>query len=218
MAITDRPNAPSERCPDEFVAPLLATHTEGEIMNIGKALLISVLLLLGLSAAQAAAAAAGGVPSIDVRVRVLETTVAGQGTAGASLQLQVNAIDDDIASLLSQLATLETTLALRLPMFAVVKRDGTLLASRGVLSAAQSLDSGDPVTGHYDVFFARNDVSLCAVTVTGEPSYSGVITATINGTFRGIPNPNTSPNQFHIVLSDENGDRIDSRFNVIVTC
>ena len=104
--------------------------------------------------------------------------------------------------------------------FAVVDGDGTLRASRGVQSAGHSVDaSGNPLKGSYRVLFNRN-VSLCAVTVTAEPSFSGQITASVNGTFRGIPNPNPNfpPNQFIIVLFDEDHDFVDSRFNIIVTC
>ena len=78
------------------------------------------------------------------------------------LQSQLTALQNDLAALES-----------KLPMFAVVNADGTLRASRDVQSAGQSLDgSGNPLTGHYDVVFQRN-VSLCAVTVTAEPSFSG---------------------------------------------
>ena len=63
--------------------------------------------------------------------------------------------------------------------------------------------------------FTRN-VSTCAVTVTAEPSFSGGIVASINGTFRGSPIHN--PNRFHVVLSDHDNDRVDTRFNIIVMC
>jgi len=51
-----------------------------------------------------------------------------------------------------------------------------------------------------------------------EPSFSGALTASINGTFRGIPNPNRSENTFLVVLSDEDQHRTNSRFNIIVVC
>ena len=108
----------------------------------------------------------------------------------------------------------------RIDDFAVVDGNGSLRASRGVQSAGHSIDgSGNPQKGTYRVAFDR-DVSRCAATVTAEPSYSGQITASINGTFRGIPNPNPDfqPNVFLIVLFDEDHNLVDSRFNVVVTC
>ncbi len=185
-------------------------------MKNGKALLISAFLSLTLFTSQAAEPGdqAGGVPHLDARVSTLEVTVEDQGTAGAELQTQVDDLQSQLSAVQNDLLTLES----ELPMFAVVNADGTLRASRGVQSASQSLDgSGNPLTGHYDVFFHRN-VSLCAVTVTAEPSFAGQITASINGTFRGIPNPNFPPNMFIIVVSDEDNNRINSRFNVIVVC
>jgi hypothetical protein len=183
-------------------------------MKSDKALLISALLLLSLFRSQAAepAGEAGGLPTLGARVGALEITVEDQGTAGAELGIQVEDLQSQLSAMQNDLLTLES----KLPMFAVVNADGTLRASRGVQSAGQSLDgSGNPLTGHYDVIFHRN-VSLCAVTVTAEPSFSGQITASVNGTFRG--SPIHDPNRFIIVLSDEDGHRINSRFNVIVTC
>lgn len=187
-------------------------------MTNGKALLISALVLLGPSTAQAAepAGQAGGLPTLDYRLGALESTVADQETAGAALQVTVDDLQIQLNGVQNDLATLEG----RLPMFAVVDGDGTLRASRGVQSAGHSVDaSGNPLKGSYRVLFNRN-VSLCAVTVTAEPSFSGQITASVNGTFRGIPNPNPNfpPNQFIIVLFDEDHDFVDSRFNIIVTC
>jgi len=78
--------------------------------------------------------------------------------------------------------------------------------------------SNQPSTGHYAVVVSRNDVSLCAITVTAEPLSSSAVTASINGTFRGIINPLFPANTFIIVLSDEEGNRVSSRFNVMVTC
>jgi hypothetical protein len=86
------------------------------------------------------------------------------------------------------------------------------------VSAQPSRDgSGNLLTGHYDVVFPRN-VSLCAVTVTAEPSFSSGIVASLNGTFRGIPNPSFPANTFIVVLSDEDNNRINTRFNIIVMC
>lgn len=53
-------------------------------MKIGKALLIGVFPWLGLSSSHVAEAGsqAGGVPTLDARVRALETTVADQGLPG----------------------------------------------------------------------------------------------------------------------------------------
>ena len=188
-------------------------------MKIGKALLIGVLPLLGPFASHVAEAGgqAGGVPTLDTRVRVLETTVADQGATGAALQVTVDDLQTQLNSVQNDLARLEGLL----PLFAVVDQNGTLRpsSSRGVLSAGHFLDDhGNPETGFYRVVFTR-DVSRCAATVTAEPSYSGQITASINGTFRGVSNNlEFPPTNLTIVLFDEDHNLIDARFNVIVTC
>jgi len=115
-------------------------------MTNGKALLISALVLLGLSTAQAAepAGQAGGLPTLDYRLGALESTVADQETAGAALQVTVDDLQIQLNGVQNDLATLEG----RLPMFAVVDGDGTLRASRGVQSAGHSVDaSGNPLRG-----------------------------------------------------------------------
>jgi len=185
-------------------------------MKSDKALLMGALLLLGMSTSQVAEPAdqAGGVPTLGNRLGAVETAVADQGTAGAALQVTVDDLQIQLIGVQNDLATLER----RLPLFAVVDGNGTLRASRGVQSAGHFLDaSGNPLKGGYRVLFDRN-VWLCAVTVSAEPLFSGQITASINGTFRGIPNPNFSPNEFIIDLFDEDHNFVDSRFNVIVTC
>jgi len=187
-------------------------------MKSGKTLLISALVLLGVSTSQLAEPAdqAGGVPTLNNRLGTLESAVADQGTAGAALQLTVDDLQIQLNGVQTDLFTLER----RLSLFAVVDGNGSLRASRGVQSAGHSIDgSGNPQKGTYRVAFDR-DVSRCAATVTAEPSYSGQITASINGTFRGIPNPNPDfqPNVFLIVLFDEDHNLVDSRFNVVVTC
>jgi hypothetical protein len=142
----------------------------------------------------------------------LEVTVEEQGVVSTDLGSQV-------ATLQSQMATVQTELLVLVQnqlLFAVVDADGTILASRGVQSAAQSVDGdGNPMTGHYHVVFTR-DVSECAVTVTAEPSFSRGIIATINGTFRG--SPIHDPKRFNVVLSEHDNDRISTRFNIIVMC
>src|SRR5262245_3157477 len=179
-----------------------------------KALMITAVLSLSVCTSQVAEPAAGGLPGLDARVGTLEDTVAEQGTAGVDLQSQVDGLEAQLSAVQNELSTLEN----KLPMFAVVDADGTRIASRGVQSARQSVDgSGNPVTGHYDVVFERS-VAKCAATVTVEPSFSGALTASINGTFRGIPNPNRSENTFLVVLSDEDQKRTNSRFNIIVVC
>jgi hypothetical protein len=191
------------------------TGLKGEkIMKNGKALLISALVLLGLSSSQVAepAGQAGGVPALANRLGALETVVANQGEAGTALQLTVDDLQLQLDTVQNDLATLE----LRLPLFAVVDGDGTLRASRGVQSAGHSLDgSGNPLPGHYRVVFTRN-VSLCAATVTAEPLSSSQVTASINGTHRG--SPIHSPDVLIIVLFDKDNDLVDRRFNVIVAC
>jgi len=186
-------------------------------MKNGKALLVSAFLSLTLvftSQAAVPGTQGGGVPSLDARVSTLEVTVADQGTAGADLQTQVNDLQSQLSGVQDELLTLQS----QLPKFAVVEADATLRASRGVQSVRQSRDgSGNLLTGHYEVFFDRN-VSRCAVTVTAEPVFSGGITASVNGTLRGIPNPTLPDNGFIIVLSDDLFHRVNSRFNVIVTC
>ena len=108
-----------------------------------------------------------------------------------------------------------------------VDHDGTLRARSfgpfGRLTIEESRQlvdpqSNQPSTEHYAVVVSRNDVSLCAITVTAEPLSSSAVTASINGTFRGIINPLFPANTFIIVLSDEEGNRVNSRFNVVVTC
>lgn len=188
-------------------------------MKSERALLVGAFLMFGLFTSQVAEPAeAGGLPSLGARVGVLEITVEDQGTAGAELQVtvgdlqaQMDAMQTQLSGALNDLLTLENKL-----LFAVVEADGTLRASRGVQSAGQATDGdGNPLTGVYDVVFARN-VSLCAVTATGEPSSGAQITASVNGTFRGSPIHN--PNRFIIVLSDADGHHINVRFNVIVMC
>src|SRR5262245_45234057 len=152
-----------------------------------KALMINALVLIGLSAAPMAepASQTGGIPSLDGRVGTLETTVAEQGTTGAALQVSVDDLQNQLNTVQNDILAIER----HLPMFAVVNADGTLRASRGVISAGHFLDSsGNPLKGAYKVRFER-EVSLCAVTVTAEPSGSAAFTASVNGTFRGIPNP-----------------------------
>lgn len=185
-------------------------------MKSTKVLLIGALLLLGLFRSQAAepAAQTGGLPSLGARVDVLEVTVEDQGLVGAELVVEVDDLQSQLTAVQNDLLLLER----KLPMFAVVNADGTRRASRGVLSVTQPVDSsGNPLTGHYHVTFDRN-VSLCAVTATAEPSASKQITASVNGTFRGIINPNVPPEMFIIVLTDEDNNRIDVRFNVMVAC
>jgi hypothetical protein len=187
-------------------------------MKSRRALLISALVSLGLSTSPVSEAAgqAGGVPGLDYRLGTLESTVAQQGTAGEALQVTVDDLQIQLNGVQNDIAMLQA----RVPLFAVVDGDGTLRASRGVQSAGHSLDeSGNPRTGSYRVLFDRN-VWLCAATVTAEPSFNGKITASINGTFRGIPNPNPNfpPNQFIVVLFDEDDNAVDARFNIIVTC
>ena len=151
------------------------------------------------------------VPQLDGRVDDLEVTVSEQGVAGADLGSQVNTLQTTMATVQNELLTLQNKL-----LFAVVDADGTIRASRGVQSAAQSVDgSGNPIPGHYDVIFSRN-VTACAVTVTAEPSASLGIIASVNGTFRGSPIHN--PNRFIVVLSDHDNDRVNWRFNIIVMC
>lgn len=182
-------------------------------MQNGKAPMISAFLSLTLLTSQAAEPAdqGGGVPRLDARVGTLEVTVAEQGTVGAELQVTVDDLQSQLSTVNNDLLTLENKL-----MFAVVEADGTLRASRNVQSAAQSVDgAGNPLTGHYDVVFSRN-VSLCAATVTAEPSSSSGIVASLNGTFRGSPIHN--PNRFIIVLSDTDNNRVNGRFNIIVMC
>jgi uncharacterized coiled-coil protein SlyX len=186
-------------------------------MNTKSALLISALLWLGLSASPTEPASqTGGLPALDFRLGTLESTVAEQGTVGAALQVTVDDLQNQLNGVQNDLATLER----RLPMFAVVDADGTLRASRGVESAGHSLDSSqNPLTGFYRVVFDRN-VWLCAATVTAEPLSSGKVKASINGTFRGVvnPNPEFSPNALHIVVFDEDNNFVDTRFNIIVSC
>jgi hypothetical protein len=187
-------------------------------MKNGKALLIGTLFLLGFSALDVAESAgqAGGVPSLDHRVGDLEATVAEQEEVGEALQVTVEDLQIQLNGVQNDILTIQR----RLPLFAVVNGDGTLRESRGVQSAERSVDgAGNPQTGTYRVIFFQ-DVSRCAATVTAEPSFSGLVTASINGTFRGIPNPNPDfqPNVFLIVLSDEDNNRIDARFNIIVAC
>jgi uncharacterized coiled-coil protein SlyX len=152
------------------------------------------------------------VPRLDERVGSLEVTVEEQGVVGTTL-------GDQVQTLQGQMADVQTELLVLLQnklLFAVVDANGTLRTSRGVLSAAQSVDDdGNPVTGHYDVIFTR-DVSACAVTVTAEPQFSGGIVASINGTFRG--SPIHDQRRFHVVLSDHDNDRVSTRFNIIVMC
>src|SRR5262245_31124532 len=123
------------------------------------------------------------VPQLDERVGTLEVTVEEQSVVGTTL-------GDQVQTLQSQMADVQTELLVLLSnklLFAVVEANGTLRSSRGVLSAAQSVDGdGNPEAGHYDVIFSR-DVSACAVTVTAEPQFSGGVVASINGTFRGSP-------------------------------
>jgi hypothetical protein len=152
------------------------------------------------------------VPELDTRVGDLEDTVEAQGAVSSDLGSQVETLQGQMASVQTELLVLLQNKLL----FAVVDANGTVRASRGVQSAAQSVDDdGNPVTGHYDVIFTRN-VSTCAVTVTAEPSASTGIIASINGTFRGDSIHN--PNRFHVVLSDSGNDRVDGRFNIIVMC
>ncbi len=183
-------------------------------MKSASVLLIGGILAFAVAMSHVAQAGdqAGGVPALDARVSGLETTVAAQGAAGTTVQARWARCK--IAGLQSQINMLQSHLTL----FAVVDRDGTLRASRGVLSAGHTVDqSGNPQTGSYRVFFTR-DLSLCAITVTPERLYSGQITGTINGTWRGFPNPFFSPNEAIISLFDEDGDFIDTRFNVSVGC
>jgi uncharacterized coiled-coil protein SlyX len=199
--------------------PVLATSRGGEIMKIGNALLIGVLVVLGLSASQVAEAGgqAGGIPSLDARVSTLETTVADQGTAGAALQTQVDDLQTQVNGVQNDVATLES----KLPVFAVIERDATLRpnAHRGVQRAEHFLDQdGNPIAGAYKVFFDRPDVSRCAVTVTAEPEFGSPLTAIVNGTFRGFPSPSFPSNMFTIEVFDKDNDRIDARFNIIVMC
>jgi hypothetical protein len=188
-------------------------------------LLIGASLSLMLLTSTSKAAAPAPVPTLDTRVRTLEVvvpqldnrvddlevTVEEQGVAGADLGGQVESLQTTMAAVQTELLTLQNKL-----LFAVVDADGTIRASRGVQSAAQSVDgSGNPIPGHYDVIFARN-VSACAVTVTAEPSASSGIIASVNGTFRGSPIHN--PNRFIVVLSDHDNDRVNWRFNIMVMC
>ena len=188
-------------------------------MTYRNAFLISTVLGLSVCLCQVAEAGQGGLPALDQRVKTLENTVAAQQTTVTTQQAATQALTGRVSTLESQVASLQGQIAAlqnHLPMFAVVNEDGTLRASSGVLSVGLPLDtSGNPITGHYTVFFSR-DVSRCAVTVTAEPWYSGQITASINGTFRGkgIFQPNT----FTVVLSDHDSNRINTRFNIIVTC
>ena len=152
------------------------------------------------------------VPQLDERVGTLEVTVEEQGVIGADLGTQVETLQGQMATVQTELLVLEQNKLL----FAVVDADGTLRASRGVQSAAQSVDDeGKPVTGHYDVIFTRN-VSTCAVTVTAEPQFSSGIIASINGTFRG--SPIHDPNRIHVVVSEHDNDRVNTRFNIMVMC
>src|SRR5262249_44412918 len=152
------------------------------------------------------------VPQLDSRVDDLEVTVEQQGVAGSDLSSQVATLQDQMSSVQTDLLVLEQNKLL----FAVIDADGTIRASRGVQTAAQSVDdSGNPLTGHYDVTFTRN-VSTCAVTVTAEPEFSSGIIASINGTFRGDQVHN--PNRFHVVVSDNDNNRINARFNIMVMC
>jgi len=188
-------------------------------------LLIGASLSLVLLGSTSEAAAPAPVPSLDTRVRTLEVavpqldgrvdslevTVEEQGVAGADLGSQVDSLQTTMASVQNDLLALQNKL-----LFAVVDADGTIRASRGVQSAAQSVDGlGNPIPGHYDVIFSRN-VTACAVTVTAEPSASLGIIASVNGTFRGSPIHN--PNRFIVVLSDHDNDRVNHRFNIIVMC
>ena len=152
------------------------------------------------------------VPQLDARVGTLEVTVEEQGVVGSDLGSQVETLQTQMAAVQTELLTLVQNKLL----FAVIDADGTIRASRGVQSAAQSVDgSGNPIPGHYDVIFTRN-VSACAVTVTAEPSASSGTIASINGTFRGSPIHN--PNRFVVVLSDHDNDRVNGRFNIMVMC
>jgi uncharacterized coiled-coil protein SlyX len=188
-------------------------------------LLIGASLSVMLLTSTSEAAAPAPVPSLDTRVRTLEVavpqldnrvddlevTVEEQGVAGADLSGQVESLQTTMTSVQNELLTLQNKL-----LFAVVDADGTIRASRGVQSAAQSVDgSGNPIPGHYDVIFSRN-VTACAVTVTAEPSSSSGIIASINGTFRGDAIHN--PNRFIVVLSDHDNDRVNWRFNIMVMC
>ena len=133
-----------------------------------------------------------------------------QADAGAALDTQVDTRQNQLGAVQTELFVLVQSKLL----FAVVDAVGTVRASRGVQSVAQSTDgSGNPITGHYDVVFTRN-VTACAVTVTAKPSFSGGIIASVNGTFRG--SPIHDPNRFIVVLSDHDNDRINTRFNIIV--
>lgn len=179
--------------------------------------LLGMILGFGISLCQVAQVSAepGGVPAIATRVTILENTMTTQQTATANL-------DDDVATLKLQVAELQdlvATLRSQRPMFAVVDRDGTLRAqsSFGVQKVERATDDhGNPLTGHFDVFFNR-DVSKCAVTVTAEPGYSAGLIASINGTFRGTTFP-FPLNMVSVVLSEGLNDRIDTRFNIIVVC
>jgi len=198
-------------------------------MKIHTALLISALAWFGLSTPQSAESAsqAGGLPGITdrldtlesgvtSRLDTLETAVAEQGTTGAALQVTVDDLQNQLVSVQNDIQAIER----HLPLFAVVDSDGTLRASRSVVSAGHSLDSSNhPITGLYRVVFDR-DVWLCAATVTAEPLFSGTIAASINGTFRGVFNPNQefSPNVLHITVFDNDGNFVNARFNIIVTC
>jgi len=194
-------------------------------MKSGLALLIGASLSLVLFTSRAAHSAGGvpnlntrvtnleaEVPQLDERVGTLEVTVEEQGVVGSTLGEQVGTLQSQMAEVQTELLVLLSNKLL----FAVIDADGTIRASRGVQSAAQSVDGeGKPEPGHYDVIFTR-DVSACAVTVTAEPQFSSGIIASINGTFRG--SPIHDPKRFHVVLSEHDNDRISTRFNIMVMC
>jgi hypothetical protein len=200
---------------------------EGDTMKtMAAVMMMGASLSFMLSNAHAGPLPAYGVPNVDTRLRSLEVDVPELDTRVGDLEDTVEAqgaVSSDLGSqvqtLQGQMASVQTDLLVLLQnqlLFAVVDADGTTRASRGVQSAAQSVDDdGNPVTGHYDVIFTRN-VSTCAVTVTAEPSASTGVIASINGTFRGDSIHN--PNRFHVVLSDSDNDRVDARFNIIVMC
>ena len=180
-------------------------------------------LCLSMSQVAEGAGQAGGLPALDSRVGAVEAALTAQT---ATLQSQAATLQDQLTQL-GDLQDQIDNLARRLPAFAVVDHDGTLRARSfgpfGRLTIEESRQlvdpqSNQPSTGHYAVVVSRNDVSLCAITVTAEPLSSSAMTASINGTFRGIINPLFPANTFIIVLSDEEGNRVNSRFNVMVTC
>ena len=181
----------------------------------------AVAVILATSAVAQAAGQTGGVPGLDARVTGLETEVATQGAAGATLQGQVTTLQNQVTTDQSAIDSLQTqidTLQGHLPKFAVVERDGSLIASRGVISARHFTDqSGNPLTGAYLVYF-DHDLSLCAITVTPEPEYGAGLKGIVNGTFRGFPNPLIPRNAANIGMFDEDGNFIDVRFNIMVTC